>query len=132
MKLIAKHQDVEIFSYGSDLDGIISKGSQVQVSTRTAQTMRDAMSGNSVNRSQNKDACEFVYQSEVTQQNCIAPAISMANFFPVDRRAGMASAIQMNMVRANVPVMPQIICCPTDIPLMSPNIGSKCKILRSR
>jgi hypothetical protein len=128
MKKIATHQGIDVFSYGSDLDRIVGQGSQVQVSAQTAQTIRDSLGGSVGNRQTNRDACEYVYQSDVQQQNCIAPAISMANFFPVDRRAGMASAIQMNMQRANTPVMPQIICCPTDIPLMTPNIGGKCSM----
>jgi hypothetical protein len=122
MKLIAQHQGIDVHAYGSDLDTMMKNGSQVTISARTAQTIRDSMNGKKTNR----DACDYVYQSDVLQQNCLSPAISMANFFPVDRRAGMASAIKMHMTKANVPIMPQVVCCPTDIPLLSPNLGGKC------
>lgn len=125
MKKIADYQGVEILGYGSDLDGVIARGSQVQISTKTATKLRDSRNAK---RTKNADACEYIYQSDIRQENCLSPAISMADFFPVDRRAGMASAVQMNMERGTVPVLPQVVCCPTDIPLISPNQGSKCSM----
>lgn len=123
MKLIAENNGIEVFSAGNEIDSLIKRGSQVQVSTATATKLRDSM----VRRRQG-DACETIYNSEVKQQSCLGPMVSMADYFPIDRRSGMATSIKMSMSRQNQPIMPQIVCCPTDIPLISPNQGKKCDI----
>lgn len=127
MKLIATHQGTEVYSYGNDLDAIIGRGSQVQISKATAMKLQDARNG-SVRRLRQGDACETIWESDIQQQNCLSQTVSMADFFPIDRRAGMASSIKMSMKRQKAPVLPQVVCCPTDIPLISPSTTKKCDI----
>jgi hypothetical protein len=123
MKLIAEANGIEVFSAGNELDGLLKRGSQVQVGATTAQKLKDGLG-----RRRQGDACETIWTSDIQQESCLGPMVSMADYFPIDRRAGMASSIKMSMKRDNQPILPQIVCCPTDIPLISPTQGKKCDI----
>lgn len=117
-KLIVEHKGIKVFSHGNDVDPQFKKGKAVVVPPSLIEKQQKAKQHRKAKLADSM--YERVYESEQTTTiGASYDATSLADYFPVDRRAGMATTVKLRMTRNIAPSIASQVCCATDVPIIS-------------
>jgi hypothetical protein len=117
-RLVCEYKGLQVFAHGGDVDPQFKKGKAVPVPQSLIEKQNQAKRQKATVL---KDSMyERVYESEtVTRVGASYDATSLADYFPVDRRSGMATTVKLRMMRNTAPSIASQVCCATDIPIIS-------------
>jgi hypothetical protein len=123
--VILERNGFTVEAYGEESDRMFQGGQKVAIPERLAQRInrnRDRTQAelNASRSIKQGDEFERIYESGRTLE-CGAQydGSSLADLFSIDRSAGWASAIAYNVQCAKAPRMASIVCCSTDVPVVS-------------
>lgn len=123
--VILERGGLTVEAYGDESEGIFKGGRKVAIPERLAKKLnrnRDRADQQQfeANRVRQGDSFERIYESNTTMRyGGTYNSSSLADFFPVDRSCGWASAIRMNLEVHQAPRMASVICCATDVPTLA-------------
>lgn len=129
--IVLERNGLQVEAYGDEADGMFKAGQKVAIPERLAKKYnrnRDRAENELSLRNRLKQGDEFerIYESNtVMQYGPLYDSSSMADYFSIDRSCGWASAIQMNLQVTQTPKMASIVCCSTDVPIVSLNRDRK-------
>jgi hypothetical protein len=115
---IITYKGLEVYTHGSEVDPKFKKGSTVAIPPSIIEKQKKPKKHS---RAKLGDSMyERVYESDNTVTiGASYDATSLADFFPVDRRCGMATSVKLNMMRNTSPSIASQVCCATDVPIIS-------------
>ena len=125
--VILERNGLKVEAFGEESDNTFQQGRKVRIPERLARKLnrqRDHRQAELMAQTRVRQGDEFerVYQSSTEMQyGATYDGTSMADFFPVDRSCGWASAIQMNLRVAQPPTVASILCCATSVNIVSVN-----------